>query len=347
VSDPISLNLDEAITADFPPPRTEKESAFLNSLAFAADIAAMDTQRIGRTGTRGADDAAYDTLAAPAAKPLIVPMIAAMILVAFLPGCSPPPIRETPPMAPRVDLAPLNTTITNAGTRAIATTQPTTRLVKAFEEHQDDQAPTAGFVAQWLPVARQAAAAADATLRAINSIATAATGVKEQADALFDTQIKIHRAATENEHAATVYKATAEHERNSIFGGKLGHWLKDALWLAGIGLAVFLLSKALLFAFPATGIVNAAATVTGFHPVGNIVHTILAGVWSAMKALAAVVWSAVKAAARALYRFYDQVLLRHVPEGSPILSPTHAMPGPAAPLLVATAGLSLALSLSN
>jgi hypothetical protein len=70
VSDPISLNLDEAITADFPPPRTEKESAFLNSLAFAADIAAMDTLRIGRTGTRAADDAAYEDLAALAGSPV-------------------------------------------------------------------------------------------------------------------------------------------------------------------------------------------------------------------------------------------------------------------------------------
>lgn len=290
---------------------------------------------------------------------IVAALVVAMVVVAStsIPGCSPPPIRSTPPMAPRVNLVPLNSAITNAGTKGIATTQPTTQLVQAFEDHQDDQAPTANFVAQWLPLARQAAAAADATLRAINSIGIAAVGVKEQADVLFDTQAKIHGAATENEHAATVYKASAEHERNSIFGGLIGHWLWRGMWLAiGLG-GLFLLSKILLLAFPATGFINATATFTGVHPVTNIVQTFLAALWSAAKfvarvllsaakAIAAGLWSAAKATGRGLYWFYDQKVLRHVPDGSPIYTPKTTGPGPAVPLAI-IGTVALALSLSN
>lgn len=70
MNEPISLNLDAAITADFPAPLTAKEAVFINSLAYAADLSALDTQRIGRTGTRGADEAAYDTLDAPSGVPM-------------------------------------------------------------------------------------------------------------------------------------------------------------------------------------------------------------------------------------------------------------------------------------
>jgi hypothetical protein len=347
VSDPISLNLDEAITADFPPPRTEKESAFLNCLAFAADIAAMDTQRIGRTGTRGADEADYDTLAAPAAKPLIIPVIAGMILLAFLPGCSSPSIHKTPPMAPPVNTAPLTNALAHATTKAIATTRPTARIVTAMEDHQDDSAPTSGFVAEWLPVARQAAAAADATLRSLANVSAAAAGVKEQADSLYDSQTAIHAAAVENEHAATHYKADAEHERNSIFGGVIGHWLWRVMWLAiGLG-SLFILAKIALLCFPATGAVNAALTFTGVHPVQNVITSIFSALWSATKTLAVLAWSALKALGRTLYRFYDQVILKHVPEGSPIYAPTKPLPSPAVPLFIAVAGLSVVVNLSN
>jgi hypothetical protein len=248
----------------------------------------------------------------------VVWLLAALLGLAIV-GCA-PKIITPPAIIARADFAPIKRDIAIASTQAAATTQKTAAVVSMMNDHIADTQPTSAFVAIAKPLAVSADESAKLTYADIGPIGKDEFTVETQSNLVYAGQVANHTAAATNAQAAQTYMADAEHERNSIFGGKLGHWLSDALWIGGGIGVLFLVSQVLLSSFPGTGWINFLAIL--IHIVGNIVR---------------VAWTL---ASTAVSWIWNELALWHVPWGQSALPTKQTPPPPAPPNAVITGPIS-------
>lgn len=186
----------------------------------------------------------------------IVLFVFAMLIA--LTSCTPPRIRHTPP-AP--DFAPLKAAQLTASTQASDTATKTHAVVAVLQSHASDTQPAKNVVAEVLPLAMSADQSAVATVEAVHAEAREVQPLEEGVAAL-------HGVAVENEKTATHFHAAYVKESTSWFGGRIGRILWWGLWIAGgIGI-LFIVSQVLLSTVAPTGWINLIAIP--IHIVGNI-----------------------------------------------------------------------------
>lgn len=229
-----------------------------------------------------------------------------LVLLTALVGCSSHPIVGIPT---KPNFAPVRAAVTLADTAARDTSVKAGAVVARLAEHSADTQPAGVVVAEVMPLAQATTQAASATVEAVAAVGKSVDPVETQTN-------QVYASAVTNHDSATHYQAAYTKERNSWFGGKIGHWLEGVLILGLIVLVLWIVSKVALSAALPTGWIN--LVLLPIHVVGNLAET-----------AANLVVSAAKAAWSGLVWFYNEIVLKHIPW--PVAAPAQVVPPPVVP----------------
>jgi hypothetical protein len=230
-----------------------------------------------------------------------------VFLLALLAGCS----EWIPDMPAEPNFAPVKQQAAAVIENAKAADNSAAYLLSLFIDHTTDTRPTSSFVTDTIHVVRDTKAATAATVAAATTMPAQISDLEEQSDTVYQNDVDTHEVAKKAQD-------DLEKEKNSWFGGKLGHLLLDALIALGLGLAAWIISK-LLLAGATSGIAGLGLLSdlgTPLHIVANIIESVLAAIWAAIKGVV-----------KAIQWFWDEVILKHVPY-PPTATPAAATPVP-------------------
>lgn len=225
-----------------------------------------------------------------------------MLFVLTFAGCG----VKISPVPTKPDFAPVKASIVQARTAAVDTSTKAQAVVTFLQQHVADTQPAHVVVAEALPAAQAITQAASVTVARVDDVASAVAPVETQTT-------KVYESAVTNHDAAVHYEAKYTKERNSIFGGKIGHWLLDVI-ICGVAIGVlWLLSKLFLsVSLPVSWLNYIALPI---HFVANLAEVAGAMLISSLKT----VWSG------AVW-FWNEIVLKHIPWPTP--SPAVSVPNP-------------------